>query len=288
MPADVRWRIDAAHRRAAIYAAVAMAWNPQQYLRFAGERLRPGFDLLAQINDLAEGPIFDLGCGTGPHARAIAARWPDRVVTGIDNSAAMLAEAAKEPSLIRWQEADIVRWQAEIPAALIYSNATLHWLNHHERVFPRLVGMLTEGGVLAVQMPRNFDNPSQTLLRDTAASGPWADALAPLFSPEIETPSLLRPDPVGTPDFYYDLLAARARHGLDLWETEYVHQLQGENAVLEWMRGTTMRPILDALDDQLRAGFVDDYAGKLARAFPRRKDGKTLLKFRRLFLVARA
>ena len=265
-----------------------MAWNPQQYLKFAGERLRPGFDLLAQINDLPRGPVFDLGCGTGPHARAIAARWPDHAVTGIDNSAAMLAEADKDPSPIRWRNADIASWQAEAPAALIYSNASLHWLTRHERLFPRLFGMLTAGGVLAVQMPRNFANPSQTLLRDTAAKGPWAARLAPLFAPDCPTPSMLRPDPVGTPDFYYDLLAPRAKGGIDLWETEYVHQLQGENAVLEWMRGTTLRPILDALDDALRAAFLDAYAAALAAAFPRRDDGKTLLNFRRLFVVARA
>jgi trans-aconitate 2-methyltransferase len=265
-----------------------MAWNPHQYLKFADERLRPGFDLLAQINDLPVGPLFDLGCGTGPHARAIAARWPDRVVSGIDNSAAMLAEAAKEPSPIRWRKADIATWQTDAPPALIYSNATLHWLNHHERLFPRLFSMLPAGGVLAVQMPRNFANPSQSLLRETAARGAWAAVLAPLFDPDCPTPSMLRPDPVATPDFYYDLLAARATGGIDLWETEYVHQLRGDNAVLEWMRGTTLRPVLDALTDELRAAFLDAYAARLAAAFPRREDGKTLLKFRRLFLVARA
>lgn len=266
----------------------AMAWNPAQYLKFAGERLRPGLDLIVQIDQLTAGPIFDLGCGTGPHARVIAERWPGHAVTGIDNSTAMLAEAAKEPSPIRWVSADIAQWQAPAPAALIYSNATLQWLNGHERLFPRLYDMLANGGVLAVQMPRNFDNPSQVLLRETAASGAWAPVLAPLFAPDCPTPSMLRPDPVRPPDFYYDLLAPRAKGGIDLWETEYVHQLQGENAVLEWMRGTTMRPILDALSDELRAAFIDAYAARLAAAFPRRDDGKTLLKFRRLFLVARA
>ena len=268
-----------------------MAWNPQQYLKFAGERLRPGFDLLAQINDLPAGPLYELGCGTGPHAHAIAARWPDRPLTAIDNSAAMLAEAAKTPSTIAWLNADIATWQAPAPAALIFSNATLQWLTGHERLFPRLVAMLAPGGVLAVQMPRNFDNPSQSLLRDTAASGPWAAALAPLFAPDSAIPSMLRPDPVRLPDFYYDLIAPQAQGGLDLWETEYVHQLRGDNAVLEWMRGTTLRPILDVLgldvlDDTLRAKFLDAYAAKLTAAFPRRDDGKTLLKFRRLFLVA--
>jgi trans-aconitate 2-methyltransferase len=265
-----------------------MAWNPQQYLKFAGERLRPGFDLLAQITDLPAGPIFDLGCGTGPHALALAARWPDHEVTGIDNSATMLAEAAKEPSAICWLNADIVDWRAPTPAALIYSNATLHWLTDHARLFPRLFAMLAAGGVLAVQMPRNFDNPSQALLRAVAARGAWASALAPLFAPDCPTPSMLRPDPVKPPEFYYDLLAPLAKGGIDLWETEYVHQLQGENAVLEWMRGTTLRPVLDALSGELRTAFLDAYAGQLAAAFPRRDDGKTLLNFRRLFLVARA
>jgi len=266
----------------------AMAWNPQQYLKFAGERLRPGLDLLAQIGELPPGPLYDLGCGTGPHARAIAAQWPGRELSGIDNSAAMLAEAAKEPSSIRWVEADIATWRAPQKAALLYSNATLHWLTRHEALFPRLFGELVAGGVFAVQMPRNFDNPSQTLFRETARSGPWAERLAPFFDPDNPSPSLLRPDPVGTPEFYYDLLSPVAKGGLDLWETEYVHQLRGENAVLEWMRGTTLRPTLDALGPRLAEEFLGVYSDKLRHAFPRRADGKTLLHFRRIFVIARA
>lgn len=265
-----------------------MAWNPQQYLKFAGERQRPGFDLLAQIGDLPPGPIVELGCGTGPHAHAIAARWPDRPLQAIDNSSAMLTEAAKTQSAIQWVEADIAQWRAPAKAALIYSNATLHWLGRHQDLFPRLLSELVPGGVLAVQMPRNFDNPSQTLLRDTASAGQWAAQLAPMFDPNCPTPSLLRPDPVGTPEFYYDLLSPFATGGIDLWETEYVHQLKGEDAVLEWMRGTTLRPVIDALDPPSRAAFLAAYAAALRAAFPRRADGKTLLLFRRLFLVARA
>lgn len=265
-----------------------MAWNPKQYLKFAGERLRPGLDLLAQIGDLPAGPIYELGCGTGPHAHAIAARWPDRNLGGIDNSAAMLAEAAKTPSPIQWIEADIATWRAPQKAALIYSNATLHWLPRHEVLFPRLLSELVPDGILAAQMPRNFDNPSQVLLRETARAGAWAAPLAPMFDPNIATPSLLRPDPVGSTEFYYDLLSPLAKGGIDLWETEYVHQLEGEDAVLEWMRGTTMRPVLDALDPKLRGDFLAAYGLKLRAVFPQRADGKTLLHFRRLFMVARA
>ncbi len=264
-----------------------MAWNPQQYLKFAGERQRPGFDLLAQIEAVPAGPIYELGCGAGMHARAIAERWPDHPILAVDNSAEMLAEAAKASSAIQWIEADIAVWRAPQKAALIFSNATLHWLAHHEVLFPRLAGELLPAGVLAVQMPRNFDNSSQVLLRETARSGPWAAPLAPLFDPDVATPSLLRPDPVGSPEFYYDLLSPLASGGIDLWETEYVHQLRGENAVLEWMRGTTLRPVLDALTPPLREAFFAAYAQELRAAFPSRADGKTLLHFRRLFLVMR-
>jgi trans-aconitate 2-methyltransferase len=228
-----------------------------------------------------------LGCGAGPHAGAIAARWPNRPVTAIDSSAHMLAEAAKTNAPVTWLNADIETWRAPEKAALIYSNATLQWLTHHEKVFPRLLSDLAPHGVLAVQMPRNFENPSQRLMRETARNGPWAPTLAPLFEPDSVIPSMLRPDPVSAPDVYYDWLAPMAKGGIELWETEYVHQLTGENAVLEWMRGTTLQPVMGALEGALRDGFVAAYTAALAVEFPRRTDGKTLLKFRRLFLVAR-
>src|SRR5579862_1070612 len=264
-----------------------MAWNPQQYLKFAGERQRPGFDLMAQIEDLPPGPIYELGCGAGIHARALAARWSGHTLQAIDNSADMLTEAAKAPSPIQWINADIETWRAPQKAALIFSNATLHWLPAHELLLPRLFGELLPQGVLAVQMPRNFANPSQVLMRETARNGPWFPRLAPLFDPNVATPSVLRPEPTGTPEFYYDLLSPLAHGGIDLWETEYVHQLQGEDAVSEWMRGTSLRPVLDALDPSPREAFIAAYKAALRAAFPRRADGKTLLHFRRLFMVAR-
>jgi trans-aconitate 2-methyltransferase len=264
-----------------------MPWNPQQYLKFAGQRLRPGFDLLAQVGLLPPGPLFDLGCGTGVHTAAIAERWPERQVAGLDKSPDMLAEAARAAPGIAWREADIAQWSAPEKAALIFSSATLHWLTGHDRLFPHLVRQLAADGVLAVQMPRNFANPSQVLLRETAAEGKWAARLRPLFDPASEIPSLLRPDPVAAPEFYYDLLAPLAKGGFDLWETEYFHLLEGEDAVLEWMHGTALRPVVEALADGEREAFLATYAARLRAAFPRRRDGKTLLTFRRLFFVAR-
>ena len=143
---------------------------------------------------------------------------------------------------------------------------------------------LAPGGVLAVQMPRNFDAPSHALMRETAAEGPWAAALEP--QTRAGGGSLLRRDPAGSPAFYYDLLRPMVR-ALDLWETEYLHVLNGDDPVLEWVRGSALRPILEALPPDLARGFERDYGARLRQAYPRRADGMTLLPFRRIFMVAR-
>jgi trans-aconitate 2-methyltransferase len=256
----------------------AMAWDPATYLRFSDERLRPGFDLLARVGELPLGPLAELGCGTGVHARAIAERWPGRAFAAIDSSPEMLKQAAATPSSIRWVEADLTSWAPPERVALVFSNAVLQWVDRHEQLFPRMMDMLAPGGVLAVQMPRNFDAPSHVLMREAAQAGPWAARLKPL----------LRPDPVGSPETYYDRLAPLAEDGLDVWETEYLHVLSGEDAVLTWMRGTALRPLLNALEGSERADFERALAERLRRAYPRRADGHTLLPFRRIFIIGRA
>lgn len=257
-----------------------MAWDPREYLKFADERLRPGFDLLARIGELPPGPIVDLGCGTGEHTRAIAARWPDRTVIGLDSSPEMLAKAAARPSRARWLEADIATWRPAEPPSLLFSNAALQWLDGHDRLFPRLLGLLARGGALAVQMPRNSAAPSHVLMRDVAGEAPWRTTLAPL----------LRAEPVAPPEHYYDRLAGLACGGIELWETEYLHALaepaSGESPVLAWVRGTALRPLLAPLPPEQQAEFAHRFDERLRRAYPRRSDGKTLFPFRRLFLVA--
>jgi trans-aconitate 2-methyltransferase len=264
-----------------------MAWDPEHYLKFGDERLRPGFELLARIGTLPPGPIYELGCGTGSHARAIAARWPERTLTAIDRSPEMLTKAASESATapILWVEADIAGWSTPEPAALIFSNATLHWLGDHERLFPHLFAQLVPGGTLAVQMPRNFDAPSHALMRETAASGPWAPRLAPLFGDAGI--SVLRAEPVAAPEWFYDRLASLAPGGIDLWETQYVHVLDGADPVLDWIGATALHPVLEALAGAEREAFTAAFGAKLRRAYPRRADGRTLLPFRRLFMVVR-
>ncbi len=254
-----------------------MPWDPAQYLKFAGHRLRPAIDLLSRIDRAGPGDVWDVGAGAGNVTRLLKARWPDAHVGGVDDSQEMLAKAAAAAPEIEWQRADLATWRPPRPADVIYSNAALHWIDGHDRLFPALLSGLAPGGVLAVQMPRNFLAPSHTLIVEAARRGPWRATLEPL----------LRPAPVAEPGVYFDLLAPRTA-SLDMWETEYVQVLDGENPVKEWVKGTWLRPLLDALDDPLRSDFETCYTELVARAYPRRADGRTLFPFRRLFIVAEA
>jgi trans-aconitate 2-methyltransferase len=251
-----------------------LSWNPERYLAFCDHRTRPAIDLLARVPLAKAERVADLGCGPGTSTALLARRWPEAGVTGVDNSRAMLIKARASGVPASWVEADIATWAPDRPLDLIYANAALQWLDDHAALFPRLMRQLRPEGVLAVQMPRNFAAPSHALLRETARSGPWADRLA-------------RADwqPVATPEWYYGLLAPQAS-ALDIWETEYLHVLDGEDAVLNWTRGTALRPVMQALDHEQFVQFEAAYALRLREAYPRRGDGRTLFPFRRLFIVA--
>ncbi len=252
-------------------------WNPRVYGTFLWERIRPAIDLLNRVDLSVPKVVYDLGCGAGHITRRLAARWPSAKVSGIDASPAMLAEAQDEDpnSTISWVEADIARWEPDEPADLIISNAALQWLDGHATLFPRLLGYLRPGGVLAVQMPRNHGEPSHTTIYETVEAGPWRDRLAPL----------LRRRPVAAPEVYFEMLSPVA-NTIDIWETVYLHTLHGDNPVVDWTSGTGLRPVLQALDGDERADFLAAYGARVALAYPSSPDGTTLFPFRRLFVVA--
>lgn len=249
-------------------------WNPSVYERYKAQRDRPALDLMLQIpRDLSPNEIWDLGCGPGEQAAVLAARHPDAVVHGLDSSAAMLEVARKRPARVDWRLGDIAAFSPERPADLIFTNAALQWLPEHERLFSRLADALAPGGVLACQMPDSRKGTWRDLLRQTAEAPRWAETLS-----GVERIGIL------PAEAYYGLLADRCE--VDIWSTDYLHVLEGEDAVLEWTRGTSLRPYLERLGARADA-FEAVFAERLRQAYPRREDGATLMPFSRLFIVAR-
>ena len=250
-------------------------WDARQYLRFEAERTRPVRDLLAQVPLDSPRGVIDLGCGPGNSTEVLRQRFPESSILGIDNSEAMLETARRTFPQMHWEAGDIASFRAEPEADLLFSNAALQWLPNHRALFPRLVEQLPAGGCLAVQMPRNYEEPVHRLMRQVAAEARWSDRLT----------GRRALTPVETPAFYYDLLKPRVS-ALNLWQTTYFHVLPNADAVVEWMRGSGLRPYLEALPATEAAEFEAAYRAAIAQAYPAQEDGSVLLPFPRLFMVA--
>ncbi|MBB4714674.1 trans-aconitate 2-methyltransferase [Streptomyces luteogriseus] len=271
--------------------AAIPTWDPTQYLRHAGHRARPFADLLGRVPDLPTRPpadrprIADLGCGPGNVTTLLTARWPTARITGYDNSPEMLDKAHVDHEgptsgggRLDFGHADVRTWTPDEPHDLIVSNATLQWVPGHAERFRDWVAGLKPGGTLAFQVPGNFDAPSHRLMRELAGSPRWRGPLAD---------TLRHTDAVHTPEAYLERLTSLGC-AADVWETTYIHLLQGEDPVLDWVKGTGLRPVLTALADEpeAREAFLAEYRAALREAYPAGPHG-TPFPFRRVFAVAR-
>jgi trans-aconitate 2-methyltransferase len=256
-------------------------WDPGAYLRFGTERARPFFDLVGQVRAEAPGFVADLGCGPGNLTAALAARWPGARVLGVDSSPEMIeaaqAEAAQAEAgdRLTFELADLRTWQPDQPIDVITCNAVLQWIPGHQELLTSWVRRLAPGGWLAFQLPGNFDQPSHTILRELAS--------APRWRPLLDGVQLNRQ--AGEPRDYLALLAG-AGCAVDAWETTYLHVLHGEDAVVDWYKGSGLRPVLAALPPAPAGEFLAEYRERIATAYPPAPYG-TVLPFRRVFVVAR-
>jgi trans-aconitate 2-methyltransferase len=255
------------------------SWNADQYLRFAAERTRPSRDLAAAIAVDAPERVIDLGCGPGNSTMILRDRWPGATVHGVDSSPAMIAAARGDYPDGIWTLGDITEWAAQdgVSFDVAYSNAALQWVPDHAALYPRLLARVAPGGALAVQIPANIGAPAHAAMRELAASPDWQ-----AYFPS----SGVREWHAHPAEFYYDVLARDASR-IDLWQTEYVHVLDGAEAVVEWYKGTGLRPFLDPLpSDALRARFQAEYLERIRPLYLERPDGRVLFPFLRLFMVA--
>ncbi len=253
-----------------------MIWDPAQYARFRDQRSRPFFELLSRVRHLEPKSIVDLGCGTGALTEVFSDLWPDASITGIDKSAEMLQRAGKNPRPnLAFQQKDIANF---VPNGedLIFSNAALHWIRDHESLLLNFAKSLCPGGALAFQVPSNFDAPSHVLLRKICNSPEWRFILG-----ESKVPA----DSRSAVEYARSLL----NHGftVDAWETNYVQVLHGDDAVFEWMAGSTLRPVFAALNDRQEERFSTEYKALLRSAYPANSYG-TVYEFRRVFVVAQS
>lgn len=258
---------------------MAHVWDPDRYLIYADERGRPFVDLLNRV-DADPAVVVDLGCGPGNLTRLLAERWPGAQVHGVDDSVDMIDRARADVHEVSFQAADLRDWAVEPDRAdrvvdVLFSNAALQWVPGHLALLPDLLAAVRPGGVLAFQVPGNFDQPSHRLLAELASEPPYDAHAAGVARPAAHDAAT-----------YLRALSALGC-AVDAWETTYVHVLRGPDPVFTWISGTGARPTLQALPDDRRRDFEDEYKARLAVAYPTESDGTVLLPFRRVFVVAR-
>jgi trans-aconitate 2-methyltransferase len=250
-------------------------WDPERYLAYADERGRPFVELVARIGAEAPASVVDLGCGPGNLTTLLASRWPDADIRGLDSSPEMIEKARDADPTITFEVADLRTWVRESdPVDVVVSNATLQWVPGHLELLAPLASRVNPGGWLAFQVPGNFEEHSHTIRRDLAAEEPYAAHTAGVAVPSSHDPAVY--------------LASLAALGctVDAWETTYLHVLTGPDAVFTWVSGTGARPTLQALPDELRPAFEDEFKRRLRAAYPAH-DGRVVLPFRRVFVVGR-
>ena len=256
-----------------------MKWDPTKYVQFGDYRDRPFFDLTARIHAAAPARVVDLGCGPGNLTATLAERWPGAAIQGIDSSAEMLAKAAPlaaDLPALQFTQADIAAWMPDSGIDVVVSNAALQWVPGHQEMMRKWLAALRPGAWFAMQVPGNFNAPSHALMRSIAASERWSEKLDGV---------LRGTESVGEPADYLDILLD-AGCAADAWETSYQQVLAGPDPVLEWVRGTALRPVMAALGGEDAKRFETEYAAALRKAYPPGAHG-TIFPFRRIFAVGR-
>lgn len=251
-----------------------MTWSAKQYSMFEQQRTRPVRDLVAAIPEGDVRSAVDLGCGPGNSTEVLAERFSQALVTGMDSSDDMLVDARKRLPGLNFELADIGAWNPAQTFDVILANASLQWLPDHATLYPHLVNQLTPGGTLAVQTPDNLDEPAHKLAREVAADGPWAEKIGAVKHNERHTAS-----------YYFELLSKHCST-VDVWRTTYHHPLAGSAAVVEWFKGSALRPFLAPLSESEKSAFLDEYLARITKAYPALADGTVLLPFPRLFIIA--
>ena len=251
-------------------------WNPSLYMKFMDARTSAARDLLGRVPLDTAALVYDLGCGPGNSSELLLRRFPNAELVGMDTSESMLAHARLRAPKARFVRRDIADWTPDAPPNLIFSNAALHFLPDHHALVPRLAGLLAPGGVFAAQMPSNANESSHALMRMIAADGPWLSRLVPVAKTQ--------PMIAGVDD-YYEWLQPLCR-GIELWMTTYVYMFDGAADVADYFAGSALHPFLERLTDDERCDFLSRYLEGLHEAYPAQSDGKVLLPYPRLFMVA--
>ncbi len=253
-------------------------WNAKTYSKFCEPRTRPARDLLNAISSSFQPKIVcDLGCGPGNSTVLLKNRWPEARIIGLDTSINMLEEAKRIAPQLEFLQTDIAQFSEKTDC--LFANASLHWLNNHEYLIPKLLKLINPGGVFAIQMPNNFHAPShQVIIKVLKTKRRWCNYVKNLHYGMLS-------EPLYKLSYYYDLLTQHGASSLQLWETEYFQEMQSYQEIFNWVKGTVLRPILSVMNIDNQTEFEKEYLEEIIKKYPSQTNKNILFPFKRIFMV---
>lgn len=251
-------------------------WNSKQYLKFKRERTQPSIDLAARIDLASPARVIDIGCGPGNSTAVVKNRFPDAEIIGVDYSENMLERARRDNPGIEFKQLDASKedWKLNGRYDVVFSNACIQWVPDHEKLLPRMMGILNEGGKMAVQVPMNYDEPIHKIIGGISSSEKWRD--------KFPNPRVFY---TLTVEEYYDILSEISQD-FALWVTTYHHRMKSHEDIIEWYKGTGLRPYLDVLGENDKAEFISEVFREIKKQYPVQKNGEIIFRFPRLFFIA--
>ena len=252
-------------------------WNSSLYLKFKKERTQPSVDLVKRIDIVNPKKIIDIGCGPGNSTKVLADRFPNAEILGVDYSDDMLKKAKLNHPDIDFKKFDACEksWDLDTDYDIVFSNACIQWIPDHRELLPKMMGLLKDGGVMAVQIPLQRSQPVHHIVKSVAKSAKWSGKF------DFERPFYILDE-----GEYFDILSEISKD-FTMWQTTYYHRLCSHQDIVEWYKSTGMKPYLDVLDDQDKNEFISDIYSELIKEYKVQQNGEIIFKFPRLFFIAK-
>ena len=251
-------------------------WSANQYTKFIKERTQPAIDLANKITISNPHNIIDIGCGPGNSTRVLADKFKDAYIVGADNSQNMLDKAKSQNPDLNFMMFDASKDFTDIKERfdVVFSNACIQWIPNHRELIKNMMGILNDGGVLAVQTPMNYKEPIHRIIEELVCSDKWKK-----YFPNPRAFYNLKPEE------YFDLLS-KISSDFTIWETVYCHRMPSHESIMEWYKGTGLRPYLNELSEYDAEEFEREVYNEVVKAYPIQSNGEIIFRFPRFFFTA--
>ncbi|ORX50658.1 Trans-aconitate 2-methyltransferase [Piromyces finnis] len=252
-------------------------WDAELYNRFEKDRTLPSIDLVNSISLKNPRKIIDIGCGIGNSTIVLKNKFVNAQIIGIDSSDDMLIKAKNDYPELEFikldaeKELDLLKEKYDI----VYSNACIQWIPDHKNLIFKLFNILSNNGMLAIQIPQHEKHPMHKIIQKVAESNKWCNKFKNIKQLYIVSE-----------EEYYNIFS-NITNEFRIWETTYFHIMPSHQSIVEWYKGAGLRPYMEQLSIEDKKAFEEDILNEVKKTYLIQSDGKIIFRFPRLFMLAK-